>query len=94
MSVTLYSCTGGAIPGTNSDAKVLDYVLSTVSHLCTAAWGIFVWVHVKSCESDVVFVLFGRNIPITTRGLQIFALFYFASMAAGAIYYLSGALAC
>ncbi|KAF8606080.1 hypothetical protein BDV93DRAFT_553849 [Ceratobasidium sp. AG-I] len=57
---------------------VFDNVFFYVSSSSTAAWGIFVWANIKKCESEVVFVLFGRSIPVATHSLQNFAFFYFA----------------
>lgn len=78
MSVMLLSCMYGMYPGFTKFTGRFDASLCSLSHASTSAWGIFVWVHAKGCESDTVFVLFGHNISVATRSLQIFAISFFA----------------
>ncbi|KAF8596222.1 hypothetical protein BDV93DRAFT_514348 [Ceratobasidium sp. AG-I] len=88
MSVILYGCIGTVFGRSSPDDQVkdedqneetaeVDLWFSVAGNLCTSAWGIFVWVHAKQCESSAVVVLFGRSSLISSSSLQRFALLYF-----------------
>jgi hypothetical protein len=80
LTVLLLTCMTDAIP---MERKRLitpfDSVLYIISHTSMSAWGIFVWVQIQGCgNAEAVMVLFGQSVSFNTRGLQIFAITFFA----------------
>lgn len=65
-------------PSQSETFPFFDQALMVICGACATAWGIFTWVRIKRCRSEALFVLFGHNIPLTARGIQGFALFYWA----------------